>query len=186
MPSSAGSSRPRDRTHVSYISGIGTQILYRWSLWQAQLVSYTDIKLSPNDGVAHYTWTVQSAGHVACERLLPSWESGVLVPDRQMVPLWTAPVTDCCCSITNSCPTLWNPENCSTLGFPVLHCLPEFAQTHVHWGCDAIQPYHPLSSPSPPPFNLSQRQGLFQWVGSLHQVELQHQPFQWIFRADLL
>ena len=53
---------------------------------------------------------------------------------------------------------------------PVLHHLPEFAQTHVHWVSDAIQPSHPLSSPSPPPLNLSQHQGLFQCVSSSHQV----------------
>ena len=90
--------------------------------------------------------------------------------------------------------TLCNSMDCSTPGFPVLHYLVEFAQTHVHWVDDAIQPSHPLSSPSPPAFNLSQHQGLFQWVGSLHQVakisELQlqhlHQSFQWIFRVGFL
>ena len=60
--------------------------------------------------------------------------------------------------------------DCSTPGFPVFHHLPELAQTHVHWVGDAIQPSHPLSPPSPPAFNLSQHQGLFQWVGSLHQM----------------
>ena len=58
---------------------------------------------------------------------------------------------------------------CSTSGSPVLHHLPKFAQTHVHWVSDAIQPSHPLLSPSPPALNLSQHQGLFQWVCSLHQ-----------------
>ena len=58
----------------------------------------------------------------------------------------------------------------STPGFPVLHHLPEFAQTHVHWVSDVIQPSHPLSPPSPPAFNLSQHQGLFQWVCSSHQM----------------
>ena len=58
----------------------------------------------------------------------------------------------------------------SMAGFPVLHYLPEFAQTHVHWVGDAIQPSHPLLSPVPPAFNFSQHQGLFQWVSSLHQV----------------
>ena len=56
----------------------------------------------------------------------------------------------CCCSVTRSCPTLCNPRDCSTPGFPVFHHLPEFVQTHVHWVSDAIQPSHPLSSPSPP------------------------------------
>ena len=59
------------------------------------------------------------------------------------------------------------PWTASTPGFPILHCLPELSQTHVHWVCDAIQPSHPLWSPSPPTFNLSQHQGLFQWVSSL-------------------
>ena len=71
-------------------------------------------------------------------------------------------------------------------GFSVLQYLPEFTQTHVHWVGDAIQPSHPLLSPSPLVLNLSQHQSLFQWVGSSHQVaklsELQHQSFQWIFR----
>ena len=60
--------------------------------------------------------------------------------------------------------------DCSAPGFPVHHQLPEFTQTHVHWVGDAIQPSHPLSSPSPPAFNLSQHQGLLQWVSSSHQV----------------
>ena len=73
-------------------------------------------------------------------------------------------------SVAQSCPTLYDPMDCSTPGFPVHHQLPEPAQTHVHWVGDAIQPSHPLLFPSPPAFNLSQHQGLFQWVGSLHQV----------------
>ena len=76
----------------------------------------------------------------------------------------------CCPSVVQSYPTLCDPMDCSTPGFPVLCCLLEFAQTHVHRADDAIQPSHPLLSPSPPAFNLSQHQGLFQWVGSLHQV----------------
>ena len=64
-------------------------------------------------------------------------------------------------SITQSCPTLCDPMDCSALGLPVHHQLSEFTQTHVHWAGDAIQPSHSLSSPSPPAFNLSQSQGLF-------------------------
>ena len=60
--------------------------------------------------------------------------------------------------------------DCRMPGFPVHHQLPELAQTRVHWVGDAIQPSHPLLFPSPPAFNLSQHQGLFQWVSSLHQV----------------
>ena len=65
-------------------------------------------------------------------------------------------------SVAQSCPTLCDPMNCSTPGLPVHHHLPEFTQTHVHQVCDAIQPSHPLSSPSPPALNPSQHQSLFQ------------------------
>ena len=67
-------------------------------------------------------------------------------------------------SVAQSCPTLCDPMNRSTPGLPVHHQLPEFTQTHVHWVSDAIQPSHPLSSPSPPVPNPSQHQSLFQWV----------------------
>ena len=88
--------------------------------------------------------------------------------------------------------TFCNPMDCNMPGLPVYHHLLEFTQTHVHWVGDAIQPSHPLSSPSPPVFNLSQHQGLFKWVSSSHQVakvlefQLQHQSSQWIFRTDFL
>ena len=75
-----------------------------------------------------------------------------------------------CCSVTQSCLALCNPMNCSTPGFSVLHPLPKLAQIHVHCVGDAIQLSHPLSSSSPPAFNLCQHQGLFQWVGSSYQV----------------
>ena len=67
----------------------------------------------------------------------------------------------CYCSVTKSCLTLCNPVDCSTPCFAILHYLPEFSQTHIHRVGDAIQPSTPLSSPSPPAFNLSQHQGLF-------------------------
>ena len=95
-------------------------------------------------------------------------------------------------SVARSCPTLCDRMDCSTPGFPVHHQHPELAQTHVHQVGDAIQPSHPLSSPSPPTFNLSQHLYLFQWVSSSHQVakglefKLQQQSFQWIFRTDFL
>ena len=75
-----------------------------------------------------------------------------------------------CCSVAQSCPTLCDPMDCGTPGFPVLHHLPEFAQAQVHWVSDAIQSSRPLLSPPPPALNLSQHQDLFQWLGSLHQV----------------
>ena len=73
-------------------------------------------------------------------------------------------------SVTQSCPTLCDPMDCSTPGFPIHHQLPELTQTHIHRVGDAIQPAHPLPSPSPPAFNLSQHYGLFQQVNSSHQV----------------
>ena len=97
----------------------------------------------------------------------------------------------CCCSVAKSCPALWDPLNYSTPGFPVLHYLLEFVQSHVHWVSDAIQPSHSLLPPSPPALSLSQHQS-FPRGGSLHQVaevlelQLQHQSFQWKFRVDFL
>ena len=73
-------------------------------------------------------------------------------------------------SVAQSCPTLCNPMNRSTPGLPVHHQLPEFTQTRVHRVSDAIQPSHPLSSPSPPASNPSQHQSIFQWVNSSHEV----------------
>ena len=97
----------------------------------------------------------------------------------------------CCCSVAKSCPTLCNPMDCNMPDLPVPHHLLEFAQVHVHWIGDAIQPSHPLVHSSSS-FNLSQHQDLFQGVGSLHQMakvlklQLQHQSFQWLFRVDFL
>ena len=95
-------------------------------------------------------------------------------------------------SAAQSCLTLCDPMNRSTPGLPVHHQLPESMQTHVHWVGGALQPSHPFSSPSPPALNLSQHQGLFQWVSSSNQVakvlefQLQHQSFQWTPRTDFL
>ena len=98
----------------------------------------------------------------------------------------------CCCSVVKLCLTLYDPMDCSTPGFLVLHYLPEFAQIRVHWISNAIQPSHTLLSPYSFAFNLSQHQGLLQWVSFSHQVskvlelQLQHQSFQWLFRVDFL
>jgi len=73
-------------------------------------------------------------------------------------------------SVPQSCPTLWDPMNHSMRDLPVHHQLPEFTETHVHRVSDAIQPSHPLSSPSPLAPNPSQHQSLFQWVNSSHEV----------------
>ena len=96
------------------------------------------------------------------------------------------------CSVAKSCPNFCNPMNCSKPGFPAFYYLLEFTQTHAHWVGDAIQRCHPLSIPSPPAFNLSQHQSLFQWVSSSHQVakvlglQLPHQSFRRILRIDFL
>ena len=94
-------------------------------------------------------------------------------------------------SVAQSCPTLCDPMNHHTPGLPVHHQLPEFTQTHVHRVSDAIQPSHPLSSPSPAP-NPSQHQRLFQWVNSSHEVskvlefQFRHHCLQRNLRTDLL
>ena len=95
-------------------------------------------------------------------------------------------------SVVQLCPTFCDPMSHSTPGLPVHHKLPEFTQTHAHRVSDAIQPSHPLLSPSPPAPNPSQHQGLFQWVNTSHEVakdlefQLQHQSFQWSPRTYLL
>ena len=98
----------------------------------------------------------------------------------------------CECVCAQSCLALCDPEGCSASGLPVHHRLPELTQTHVHWVGDAIQPSHPLLSPFPPTFNLSQHQSLFKWISFSHHVakglelQLHHQSCQWMFRTDFL
>ena len=112
--------------------------------------------------------------------LLPS-QTPTVIPGHSYC--WMTNYNLCCCSVTVLCLTLCDPIDQSQPGFPLLHYLSEFAQSHAHWLCDAIQPSCLLSSPSPPTFNLSQHQGLFQWVTSSHQVskalelQLQYQFF---------
>ena len=129
-------------------------------------------------------WTVSSLKAGARPHLYPSKDLPKLVSGTYCVNLQFS-------SVTQSCLTLCNPMDCSTPGL-VHHQLLEFTQIDVHWVGDAIQPSHPLSSPSPLTFNLSQLQDLFQWVSSSHQVakvlefQLQHQSFQWTVRTDFL
>ena len=107
--------------------------------------------------------------------------SAFLKLDTKLRPFFLVPFN----SVTHSCPTLCDPMNHSMPGLPVHHQLPEFTKIHVCWVGDAIQPSHPLSSPSHPPFKLFEHQGLFKRVRSLHLVakilefQLQHQSFQW-------
>ena len=105
-------------------------------------------------------------------------------------PIVSQQQSHCYCSVAQSCPTL-RPQGLQHAR-PRFHHLPELTQTHVHWVRDAIQLSHPLLHPSSLALDLSQHQGLFQWVSSSHQVakvlelQLQHQSFQWIFRTDFL
>ena len=95
----------------------------------------------------------------------------MLAPPRGPHPLlYPSPYSVQFSSVAQSCPTLWDPMNRSTPGLPVHHQLLKFTQNHVHQVGDAIQPSHPLLSPSSPAPNPSQHQGLFQWVNSLHNV----------------
>ena len=94
---------------------------------------------------------------------------------------WGDPMLDASVSsVTQSSPTLCHPTVCTMPDFTIDHQQPELAQTHVHWVGDAIQPSHPLSSPSPPDFNLSKHQGFFQWVSCSYQV-----PKYWSFSLSI-
>ena len=135
-----------------------------------------------------FSVSISSVSFAFLYGLYEGFLDSILIQCSECIALYNFTVS----SVTQFCLTLSDPTHCSTPGFPVLHPLPELAQTHVHQVSDAIQPSHPLSSPSPPAFNLSQHQSLFEWVSSSHQVakvlefQLQHQSFQWIFRTDLL
>ena len=117
---------------------------------------------------------------------LPTWKSCSLHPLLPSAGQFHSS------SVAQLCPTLCSPMDHSTTGLPVHHQHPEFTQTHEHWVGDAIQPSHPLSSPSPPAINLCQHQGLYKWVSSSHHVakelefQLQHQSFQRTPKTDLL
>ena len=185
-----------------------------WDGWMASLTQWTWVWMDSRN----WWWTgrpgvlrfmgLQSVGHdwvtelnwTQCNRKDPYKEWGEAgVSEKEMCSLmdaWIKKMWYTCngifSSVAQSCPTLCDPMNCSMPGLPVHHHLLESIQTHVHWVSDAIQPSHPLLSPSPPTFNLSQHQGLSQWVSSSHQVakvlefQLQLQSFQWTPRTDLL
>ena len=129
--------------------------LRSWQEWNTTLVGW-------DAGQNSITQLVFSAPHIICIfNDLSTWSMS-------------------CCAVAQLCPRVCDPMDCGTPGFSVLHYLPEFDQMDVHRVGDAIQPSHPLSSLSPPAFNLSQHQGLFQWIDSSHQVatvlelQLQH------------
>ena len=145
---------------------------------------------SPHNGLCTFTWLTPSFSSPAiCSNITSSKQSFPVSHTTSPLQLTLALCTfhwlpsSQFSSIAQKCLTICDPMDCSTPGFPLHHQLPELTQTHVHWVSNAIQPSHPLSSPSPPIFNLSQHQSLFQWVSSLHQVakvlefQLQHQSF---------
>ena len=141
FPFSKGSSQPRDWTQVSCIVG---EFFTSWATRE--------------------TWKYWSRQPIRSPADLPhpGTEPGSSALQSKYCLQFS--------SVAQLCPTLCDPMNCSTPGLPVHHQLPEFTQTHIHWVGDAIQPPHPLSSPSPPAPNPSQHQRLFQWVISLHEV----------------
>ena len=98
--------------------------------------------------------------HIVCVSCIGSRFFTTLPPGKKPLAL------RCRCSVAQLCPTLCNPMDCSTPGFPVHHQPPDSTLTHVRCIGNTIQPFHPLLSPSLPTFNLSQNQGLFQWVSS--------------------
>ena len=128
-------------------------------------------------------WEIKTYGACHMQILVFNHFSRVIVSKHKNLSSYCKPPTNlvfkitrkCCLlvqfsSVTQSCPALCDPMNCSTPGVPVHHQLPEFTQTHVHWVGDAIQPSHPLSSPSPPAINLSQHQGLSQLLPHLPSI----------------
>ena len=108
--------------------------------------------------------------NVSHDTALCACSNSINVRSNWLIVLFKSSVWVQFSSVAQLCPTLCDPLNCSTPGLPVHHQLLELTQTHVHWVGDAIQPTHPLSSPSPA-LNLSQHQGLFQWVSFSHWPE---------------
>jgi len=130
----------------------------------------------------------EESANVAFSPNIPDWFLNVLEGKKMVRTRYSFSSVQFSCSVMSDS---LRSHDCSTPGFPVHHQLLEFTQTHVHRVGDAIQPSHPLSSPSPPALNLSQHQGLFQWVNSSHEVakvlefQLQHQSLQWTAITDL-
>ena len=148
-----------------------------WEVYSSHWVPTTTVSLLSNDGMSHPTIP---SGDCICEVLLvlkqltrcgsvPTNHNTGKLEVWVVENIWNKLVI-AFSSVAQSCPTLCDPMNRSTPGLPVHHQLPDFTQTHVHRISDAIQPSHPLSSPSPPVSNPSQHQSLFQWVNSSHEV----------------
>ena len=150
-------------------------VIHRVAKSQTQLSDWTEL----NGDLAQFK--SQTSDSISETTLVPYWHTNLFCSFHGI---------HCCCSVTKMCSALCDSMDCSMPDFCVLHYLLEFAQTHVHWVGDAMQPPHPLLPTSPPAFNLSQQQVLSQWVSSSHQVAkvveflLQHHSFLWMFRVD--
>ena len=161
------------------------EVPYIISFHHQKFLRDRELLYSPKMGPKRQTWLYDTLGPE--RRTLGGWER-----KQHSAWEWESWRFNCCCWVAKSGLTLCDPMGCSTPIFPVLHHLPELAQNHVHWVGNAIQPSYPLSPSSALAFNLSQPRGLFKWVSSSCQVakisefQLQHQSFQWIFRADFL
>ena len=142
------------------------KILWKRS-WQPTPVSCLENPHGQRRLVGCSPWESQRVWHDWATKHTPHSFSSA-VKGHKIFPFFF--IVCCCFSVAKLCPTLCHPMDCSTPGFLFLPHLLEFAQTHVHWVSDAIQPPHPLSSPSPPAFNHSQHQSLFQWFGSFNQI----------------
>ena len=170
-------------------------VIFSYCMQQQQTISWSDCDVWQK---LDFIWQPEvTSSEVGPRRNFKALSKAKLAPEKghghcSVVCCWFDLLSVQFSSVTQSWPTLYNSMDCSTPGLPVHHQLPEFTQPHVHWVGDAIQPSHPLSTPSPPALKLSQHQGLFRWVSSLHQVakvlefQLQHQSLQWIFRTDFL
>ena len=163
ISSSRLSSWSWDPTGISCDFCIGKWIVYHWATWETSLTVREVRKFSPagakeERGTASDLCSSPSSYHqIYMPCFFPQREYNHLLPEKDNFKY-----CHCCfCSVAQLCPTLCDPMEYSTPGFPVLHYLLEFAQTYVHWVSDVIQPSHPLLSLSPPVFNLSQHQGLF-------------------------
>ena len=173
---------------------------------QTQAASFHNPASFPfsREGVKTYSRLFSSVSHCAWARVahnrhqlitppvLASPLSCIPTPHSVLLKIISQISSLCCCLVAKLCLTLHGPMDHTTPAFSVPHHLPEFAQAHVQWIGDPIQPSHPLSPSSPSAFNLPQHQGLFQWVSCSHQVakvlelQLQHWSFQRVFRVDLV
>ena len=165
-------------------SNVHCSVIYNCQVWKQ--LKYPSSDMEKDDAI--YTYKHKHTQYYSTTK--QEWNSAIChyVDEPRAYSVQFSPVSQ-------SCPTLCNPMNSTMPGLPVHHQLPKFTQTHVHRVSDAIQPSHPLLSPSPPAPNPSQHRSLFQWVNSLHEVakvlefQLEHHSFQRTlisFRMDWL